>query len=84
MTIAIQSGLENLAQALRGYGFDDVTYGEYRHPVDALVYSGAHMPLRSAVNNSHEQHGVFMVNANGKSAEEVAAILNRRTYTPLF
>ncbi len=84
MVVAIQNGLENMAQQLRGYGFDVVTYGEYRHSIDALVYTGAHMPFVSSVSSSPERHGVFMVNASGKSAKEVAAILSRRTYTPLF
>ena len=85
MTVAVQKGLEHIAEALRQYGFDVVIYGEYNYPVDALVYLGESMPLTSSVSSvNHEHHGVFMINARGKSAEDIAQILNRRTYTPLF
>lgn len=85
MTVAVQKGLEHLAEALRGYGFDVVIYGEYQYPVDALVYMGERMPLTQSVSSAnHAHHGVFMINARGKSTDEIAQILNRRTYTPLF
>lgn len=45
MTVAVQKGLEHLTEALRGYGFDVVVYGEYQYPVDALVYMGEKMPM---------------------------------------
>lgn len=44
MTVAVQKGLEHLTEALRGYGFDVVVYGEYQYPVDALVYMGEKCP----------------------------------------
>ena len=91
MTVAVQKGLEHLTEALRGYGLDVVVYGEYQYPVDALVYMGEKMPMgesmpltQSVSSANHAHHGVFMINARGKSADEIAQILNRRTYTPLF
>ena len=38
MTVAVQKGLEHLAEALRGYGFDVVIYGEYQYPVLSLIH----------------------------------------------
>ena len=85
MTVAIQPGLENLANALRGYGFDVVDYENYPYPVDALVYVGSGiMQNISLCSTVHNPYGIFLVNAYGKSAEDIADILNRRTYTPLF
>lgn len=84
MTVAIQNGLENLASSLRDYGFDVVKYGQYNYPIDALIYSGTHMPYTSSVSSGENTGGVFMVNAYGKSPSEIVQILQRRTYTPLF
>ena len=73
MTVAVQKGLEHLTEALRGYGFDVVVYGEYQYPVDALVYMGEKMPMgestpltQSVSSANHAHHGVFMINARGK------------------
>ncbi len=85
MIIAIQSGLENLGKALREYGFEVVELGESDTVVDALIYMGEPMPHVSVTNKADAySRGVFMVNARGKSADEIAQILSRRTYTPLF
>lgn len=84
MTIAVQNGLENLANALRSYGFDVVDYENYPYPIDAFVYLEAGLLQSMSVCSSCESYGVFMVNAHGKSADDIAAILNRRTYTPLL
>lgn len=85
MTVAMQKGLEYMSDTLRRHGFDVVIYGEYSYPVDALVYLGESMPLTSSVGTAnHEHRGVFMINARGRSAEDIAQILMRRTYTPLF
>lgn len=85
MIIAIQSGLENLGDALREYGFEVVDIAGSDTAVDALIYMGESMPYVSVTNKAGtSRHGVFMVNARGKSADEIAQILSRRTYTPLF
>ncbi len=85
MTVAVQKGLENLAAALRTYGFDIVEYENYPYSIDALVYTKAGTLQSMSVSyDAYEPHGVFMVNAYGKSADDIAAILSRRTYTPLL
>jgi|GEM_PF-790782 len=90
MIVAVQKGLEHIAQQLRGMDFEVVTLGEYAHPVEAIIYtdhssgltavSGANIPSDSPSGN----HGVLMVNACGKSAAHIAEVLRRRTYTPFF
>lgn len=92
MVIAVQKGLENLAGQLRNMAFEVVVYGEYAHPIDAVVYhgdSGVGSVTNSVISSVSSSgipgnHGIFMVNANGKSAADIANILRRRTYTPLF
>lgn len=91
MVVAVTKGLEHLAGQLRSQEFEVVTFGEYAHPIDAVVYAGSGFHANSITSanismsaDTHGRYGVFMVNAEGKSADEVAEILRRRTYTPLF
>ncbi len=90
MVVAVQKGLENLAEQLRQTEFEVVMLGDYNHPVDAIVYGTGDRPSGmmssniSVSSSSHGHFGVFMVNAQNKSVGEVAEILRRRTYTPLF
>jgi len=83
MVVAIQKGLVNMKQGLRNLGYDVVDYGDYKHPVDALVYVGSSDGLVMGVMGVSNA-GVFLVNAEGKSPSEVDKILKRRLYTPLF
>ena len=83
MVIAVTNGLGTLSERLRALGYDVVTYGAYKYPVDALVYSGeglSELEVTSAANRA----GVLMINAQGKTVGEIDAMLKRRTYTPLF
>lgn len=85
MIIAVQDGLEKLAREISKYGIKTLMCSECECAVDAFIYIGEHMPTLQSVSASTAQSGgVFMINAYGKSAEEIVDILNRRTYTPLF
>ena len=85
MKIAVQNGLDKLAEELRRCGFEVVMCSECTTPIDAFVYIGESMPTAKIVSSTaDERYGVFMINARGKSASEIALMLNRRTYTPLF
>lgn len=84
MTVAVQNGLKNLANSLRRYGFDVVVYGQYPYRIDALVYIGTYISSDSISASLHSSHATFTVNADGKTACEIARILNRRTCSPLF
>lgn len=86
MVVAMDHCSGHLAEQLRQMGYEVVDYGRYAHPVDALVYSGK-LPRGSQMGMSvfdTEQAGILLVCADGKSAAEVDAILQRRLYTPLF
>ena len=90
MIIAVQKGLENLSSRLRDMEFEVVEYGKHRGHIDAVVYFGQDFSINATITSSvptadsAAQHGVFMVNASNKGAAEVAEILRRRTYSPLF
>jgi len=90
MIVAVQKGMENMAQQLRGMDFEVVTLGEYAHPVEAIVYTDQSAGITAVADANipsdapSGRHGVLMLNANGKNAAHIAEILRRRTYTPFF
>lgn len=86
MVIAVQRGLARLAARLREMGHEVVVFGEGRRPVDVLVYDKGHdAALISAVRvEEGAGQNIFLINANGKTAEEIDKIIHRRLYTPLF
>ena len=89
MTVAVQYGLDGIKQQLILNGFDVVTYGENNCPIDALVYASSisieqiqhYANLTSAKTSAR---GIFLVNAQNKTADEIIQILIRRSYSPVF
>ena len=92
MTVAVESGLDQVAAFLHRSGYRVVTVGAYHGPVDAMVYRGGHMPNaveagnypQSNVTMSDITSGILMVSAYGKTPEQIHAILQTRVYSPLF
>lgn len=85
MIVAVTPGLKNLATQLRELGYEVVTYGQYNHPIDALVYSGESLATTNVTSaNTGNSFGVLMVNAQNKTIKQVDNSLKNRTYTPLF
>ncbi len=85
MIVAIQDGLEKLGRELLRYNIKAVKYNEYSYPIDAFLYEGEYMPDSSITSAlAQSERGIFIVNVRGLNADEVATILQRRTYTPLF
>lgn len=86
MVVAVMKGLNNIAEGLRDYGYDVVTYGEYNHPIDVLVYVGEDSQHINITSNilSEGQPGVLMINATNKNLFEITTILERRLYSPIF
>ena len=84
MIIAVQKGMGDTGEQLRARGFDVVTYGEYNYPIDAVVYMGNKQSPLMMNMTADNQSSVLMVNATGKTPDDIEEILNRRLYTPLF
>ena len=84
MIVAVQKGLDNMKASLRELGHDVVDYGDYKYPVDAIVYMGGDGGFTMSTDISGPAMGVFLINAKGKTPQEVDAMLKRRLYTPLF
>ena len=83
MIVAVQKGLNHMSESLRNMGFDTVVYGEYKYPVDAIVTQGVNTNLMMSAD-TFGMSEVLLVDCRGKSPSEVADILRRRLYTPLF
>lgn len=86
MVVAVMKGLNHIAESLRELGYDVVTYGEYFHNIDALVYVGKEMAGFTVSSDvlREGQQGVLMVNATNKNIAEISDTLKRRLYSPLF
>lgn len=84
MTVAIAPELNTLANQLRERGYNVVTYGKYKFPIDALVYTGNMEDYTTLKGSTMGYFGILMVNATNKTADEVDIALKRRLYSPLF
>lgn len=88
MTVAVQENLQHLQEQLRTLGYEVVPYGSYHHPVDAVVYlsrsSGQGGIISGGRSCLPSENPVLFVNAEGKTAGEISAMLQRKLYTSLF
>lgn len=85
MIVAVSPSLPNIAEQLRDLGYDVVSYGSYKYPIDALVYSGESLVSMNVFSaNSGSLYGVLMINAQNKTIKQIDNALKNRIYTPLF
>lgn len=91
--VAVQSQLDNtIKEGLRQRGFEVVELEGYNYPIDAMVYEGSSFQLSyisrnnmpEAVMGTRGSYGVFMVNATGKTLDQIEKMLKTRYYSPLF
>lgn len=79
--IICQSGMENMAKALEEYGYELVPQGM---ACDAFIYNGGMGMLEAIPGTADGLPGTLVVNARGLTARQVAAILERGSYSSLF
>jgi hypothetical protein len=92
IVIAVQQGLDDIKNALRSRGYQVVDLEGYKYPIDAMIYSGRSFQLSHITSNNFQQmntgsrdnYGILLINAMGKSIDEIERILTSRSYTPLF
>jgi len=88
MVVATHNCSKDICEKLRANGYDVVTFGRYNYPIDALLYTGESIPTLSASTGvfdaGREAGGIFVVNCENKSINELDNILRNRVYTPLF
>lgn len=83
MTVAVQKCLTQMKDSLSALGFETVYYGEYKRAIDAIVYNGISSEIMMKSEPSYSG-SVLLVDCTNKTPAEVADILNRKLYTPLF
>lgn len=89
--IAIQKELYDIKSSLINSGFEiyDMEDGEN---VEAIVYmgDGDDIPYNNQLismsdgDNLDDNQAAILINANGRSVEEIENIINNRVYSPLF
>lgn len=92
MVVAIQEGLGEIKKELLKRGFDVVDLETYNYPIDAIIYKGTSFQISYVSGNNmpamssgiRENYGVFMVNSNNRSIDELENMLRTRYYSPLF
>ena len=82
--IAVQQGLEQIRMGLKDRGYEVVGYDDGGH-IDAIVYKSIDSSMGN-VNNSAEGniYGAILINATGKTVDEIEYIIETRRYGNLF
>lgn len=85
MTVAVEKGLDGIKNTLLKKGYT-VIYAKSNVFADAYIFSGSrNNGILSADNCLFQgQNGVLMINAQGKTADDIDRILKSRLYSPLF
>lgn len=83
MTVAVQSCTDDVKQELVSMGYDIVDFNSYTGYADAIIYTG-HISNTFSENITGSDNGIFVINAEGKTAYEIDNILQKRLYSPIF
>lgn len=82
--IAVQQGLDEIKEKLKNRGYEVVGYEDRGH-IDAIVYKNIDSSLGN-VNDSEDGniYGAILVNATGRTIDEIEYIIETRRYGGLF
>lgn len=89
--IAVQNGLDNIRDGLNSLGYEIVEI-DRSTGVEAVIYmaDGYDINYHNQLVNMNEgeditnNKGIMLINATGKTVEQIDSIINRRIYSPLF
>lgn len=84
MIVAIESCPEGIVTELNNFGYNIVDFYNHSGAVDAIIYTGHLSNTFSNSITSSDNNGIFVINAEGKSATEIDNILQKRLYSPIF
>ena len=86
LKVAVQNGLEDIANSLKGQGYDVVAMEDNTEPVDVIVYSGVSNDLTGfdtvdfygdgVTMGVESPSGVMLLNAHSHSPEQVVSEIN--------
>lgn len=89
--IVVQEGLDNIRNELNGFGYEVVDINENKN-IEAIVYMADGydieyhnnlVNMNSGINMTNNK-GTILINATGKTSEEIDKIIKNRIYSPLF
>jgi len=93
MIIGIQSGLEGLLSGLQAKGYPVRVMDNFINHVDVYIYNSSKVegllhqmdcgPTNSYGNCYGDSYGILMINARGKSVEDVEYIINSKCFSKL-
>ncbi|MFA5881985.1 MAG: YkuS family protein [Eubacteriales bacterium] len=86
LKVAVQNGLEDIANSLKDQGYDVVAMEDNTEPVDVIVYSGVSNDLTGfdtvdfygdgVTMGVESPSGVMLLNAHSHSPEQVVSEIN--------
>ena len=84
MKISIEDELLNLKKGLISLGYEVYNFSE-NVSTDAYIYSEKKTGLHNLSNSiDPAENGSLLINADGKTLNEIQYILSHRLYSPLF
>ena len=83
MTISTVNCSDNLKNELENMGYELVDFNSNTGCVDAILYKG-HLSDAFGCSACSDSNGIFVINAEGKTSEEIDNILQKRLYSPIF
>ena len=85
--VAVQSNLKEIKEELRKLGYQVNDIEQSQNP-DAIVYmsTGEHISYKDMTSGLEmdNANGAILINAEGKSIDDIQRIINSRIYSPLF
>lgn len=85
--VAVQGNLKEIKEELRKLGYQVNDIEQSQNP-DAIVYmsTGEHIPYKDMTSGLEmdNANGAILINAEGKSIDDIQRIINSRIYSPLF
>jgi hypothetical protein len=91
--VAVQKSLKHIIEGLRGLGYDVEQFDrQYRGDAQTIIYSAysdnttQSSNLECVTNNlfTNQSYGAFIVNGDGKDANQIDYVIKNRVYSPLF
>ena len=83
MVISATNCSESVRCELEKMGYEFVEFGLNTGYVDAILYTG-HLSSTFESGICGDSNGIFVINAEGKTAAEIDNILQKRLYSPIF
>ena len=82
--IAYQRGLEEMAQELEFQGFEVTEIAAASNGYDVLLYDSENAPISLSSLPKPNNNGALIINARGKSVENIVETIGMRSYSKIL